>query len=163
MLLCCTSASSRNMEFCRSGRVQQKSWKSFFPIGCFTHRLWYSLSGGETYNKTRIKLAGCAEYALACVYAPMLMASSAHWLMGGNRSISLHLQLRPLLPPPAENMERTRLVAISKSSCCPTPGKRAAHVLNLALKWLSLLRWRHDSQTCATNLSGFRQRSAYSE
>lgn len=126
--MCCTSASRRNMGFCRSGRLWQKSLKSFFPIGCFTHRLWYSLSAGKTHNKTCFQLAGRVEDAVACEahwYAPMLMASSAHWLMGGNRSISFHFQLRPLLPPPAENMERTRLVAKpNKPSCCPKPEKK---------------------------------------
>lgn len=69
------------MWFCRSGRVWQKSLKSFFPMGCFTHRLQYSLSGGETYDKTCMKLSGGVEDASpyeAHSYAPMLLASSEH-------------------------------------------------------------------------------------
>lgn len=44
--------------------------------------------------------------------APMLWARSAQWLMWGKRSISFHLQLRPLIPPSAGGPERKALHSV---------------------------------------------------
>lgn len=79
-------------------------------------------------------------------HAPMLLSRSPQWLMWGKRSISFHLQLRPLIPPSAGGREGKQLHSVSSAKGLSVPDWRSPGAF--VLLWLRLKLCRHAcSQT----------------